>query len=203
MVTCQGGRQPTRQGTATSDPAKPPACKPPQRLWSCDSSVMPELPSLDPPERRPKSPKEDFDRGRLTSVVHIMRGRSPFSHLGILDLEAGTLSLRDAKGRQLFAAPAETVQARPARRRFYETSTPGIEVHANDRWWFLVPHVVPIKYQRRSTRELVAHYHAREQVPRPGGLSEEDYLRLVKNPRTHQVLWGGCWLETLARTRHS
>jgi hypothetical protein len=50
-----------------------------------------------------------------------MRGRSPLSHLGILDLQAGILSLRDAKGSQLFAVPAETVQARPARRKFCET----------------------------------------------------------------------------------
>jgi hypothetical protein len=65
---------------------------------------MREIPPPDPPERR----------SELTSLVYIMRGRSPFSHLGILDLRAGSLSLRDANGGQLFAVPAETAQARPA-----------------------------------------------------------------------------------------
>jgi len=74
-----------------------------------------------------------------------MRGRSPFSHLGILDFQAGSLSLRDAKGGQLFAVPAETVQARPARRKFYETKRPGFEVHANDQWWFLVGYTIPAR----------------------------------------------------------
>jgi hypothetical protein len=160
---------------------------------------MPEIPSPDPPERRPARSHEDFEEGRLTSVVYVMRGRSPFSRLGILELRAGSLSLRDADGSQLFAAPAETVQARPARRRFYETRRPGIEVYANDRWWFLVAHTVPDRYQRRSTRDLVARYHARELVPRPPGMSEEAYQRLTSNPTKHQALWGGYWLGVLRR----
>jgi hypothetical protein len=128
-----------------------------------------------------------------------MRGRSPFSHLGILDLQAGSLSLRDARGSQLFAVPVETLQARPARRKFYETRRPGFEVYANDRWWFLVAHTVPAKYQRRSTRELVEQYHARELAPKPPGMSQESYLRLTSNPTKHQALWGGYWLRVLGR----
>jgi hypothetical protein len=134
----------------------------------------------------------------LISVVHVMSGRrSPISHLGILELQGGTLSLRDAKGKQLFAVPAETVQARPARRRSFETHRTGFEVQANDRWWFLVAHTVPAKYQRHATRELVEHYGARELVPRPPGMSEETYLGLTNNPVQHQGLWAGFWLATL------
>jgi hypothetical protein len=136
---------------------------------------------------------------RLTALVYVMRGRSPFSRLGILDLRAGSLSLREAKGGQLFAAPAETVQARPARRKFYETKRPGLEVHANDRWWFLIAYTVPARYQRRSTRELIERCHARELVPRPAGMTEEAYLRLTRNPGRHQALWGGYWLGVLRR----
>jgi hypothetical protein len=128
-----------------------------------------------------------------------MRGRSPFSHLGILDLSDGSLSLRDAKGSQLFAAPVATVQARPARRKFYETRRPGFEVHANDRWWFLVAYTVPARYQRRSTRELIERYHARALVPRAPGMSEEAYRRLTSSPTRHQALWGGYWLGVLGR----
>jgi hypothetical protein len=126
-----------------------------------------------------------------------MRGRSPFSHLGILDLQADSLSLRDAKGGQLFAVPAETVQARPASRKFYETKRPGFEVHANDRWWFLVAHTIPTRYQRRSTRELIERYHARELAPQPVGMSEETYRRLTSSPTQHQALWRGYWLGVL------
>jgi hypothetical protein len=74
---------------------------------------MREIPLPDRPERLPESSQEVFQGNRLTSLVYIMRERSPFSHLGILDFQAGSLSLRDAKGGQLFAVPAETVQARP------------------------------------------------------------------------------------------
>jgi hypothetical protein len=141
----------------------------------------------------------EIQRGRLTSLVYIMRGRSPFSHLGILELQDGSLSLRDAQGGQLFAVPAETVQARPARRKFYETKRPGFEVHANDRWWSLVAYTMPARYQRRSTRELIERYHARELVPRPAGMSEETHLRLTSSPTRHQAVWGGYWLEALRR----
>jgi hypothetical protein len=134
----------------------------------------------------------------LISVVHVMSGRrSPVSHLGVLELEDDTLSLRDGRGKQLFAGPAETVQARPARRRSFETHRTGFEVQVNDRWWFLVAHTVPAKYQRRSTRELVEHYGAQELVPRPPGMSEETYLGLTSNPVQHQGLWAAFWLATL------
>jgi|SRR5580692_2585322 hypothetical protein len=152
---------------------------------------MREIPLPDPPERR----------SELTSLVYIMRGRSPFSHLGILDLRDGSLSLRDAKGGQLFAVPAETAQARPASRRFYETKRPGFEVYANDRWWFLVAYTMPARYQRRSTRELVERYHVRELAPRPAEMSEETYRRLTSSPTRHQALWGGYWLGVLRSGR--
>jgi hypothetical protein len=164
---------------------------------------MHEIPLPDPPERGPESSQEDFQGGPLTSLVYIMRGRSPFSHLGILDLQAGSLSLRDAKGGQLFAVPAESVQARPARRKFYETKRPGFEVHANDRWWFLVAYTIPVRYQRRSTRELIERYHARELAPQPAGMSKETYQRLTSSPTRHQALWGGYWLEVLRRAGSS
>ena len=160
---------------------------------------MREIPLPDPPERRPESSQEDFEGGRLTSIVYIMRGRSPFSRLGILDLQAGSLSLRDAKGGQLFAVPVETVAVRTARRKFFETRRPGFEVHADDRWWFLIAHTVPARYQRRSTRELVERYHARELVPRAPGISQEVYQHLTSSPTRHQALWGGYWLRILGR----
>ena len=164
---------------------------------------MREIPLPDRPERRPESSDEDFQGSRLTSLVYIMRGRSPFSHLGILDLQAGSLSLRDAKGGQLFAVPVETVAVRTARRKFFETRRPGFEVHADDRWWFLIAHTVPARYQRRSTRELVERYHARELAPQPSGISDEAYLRLTGNPTQHQALWGGYWLSVLGRAGSS
>jgi hypothetical protein len=160
---------------------------------------MHEIPLPDRPEPRPESSQEDFQGSRLTSLVYIMRGRSPFSHLGVLDFQAGFLSLRDAQGGQLFAVPAETVQARPARRKFYETKRPGFEVQANDRWWFLVAYTIPAKYQRRSTRELIERYHARELAPQPAGMSEETYRRLTSSPTEHQALWGDYWLGVLRR----
>ena len=169
------------------------------RDGTCDTFPVPEIASPDPSGPRPESLQEASEGGRLTSVVNIMKGRrSPISHLGVLDLHAGSLSLWDGKGTRLFAVPAQTVQARPARRRSFETHRTGFEVHADDRWWFLVAHV-PTKYERRSTRELVEQYGARELAPRPRGMNEETYLRLTKNPMGHQVLWGGYWLETLGR----
>jgi len=141
----------------------------------------------------------DFQEDRVTSLVYIMWGRSPFSRLGVLDLQDGSLSLRDATGGQLFAVPAKTVQARPARRAFYQTKRPGFEVHANDRWWSLVAYTVPARYQRRSTRELIERYHARELAPRPAAMSEEAYRRLSRNPGSHQALWGDYWLGVLRR----
>jgi hypothetical protein len=95
--------------------------------------------------------------------------------------------------------PAETVQARPARRKFHETKRPGFEVHANDRWWFLVAYAIPARYQRPSTRELIERCHARKPAPQPAGMSEETYLRLTSSPTRHQALWGGDWLEVLRR----
>jgi hypothetical protein len=95
--------------------------------------------------------------------------------------------------------PAEAVQARTARRKLYETKRPGVEVHANDRWWFLVAYTIPASYQRPSTRELIERYHARELAPQPAGMNEENYLRLTSSPTRHQALWGGDWLEVLRR----
>lgn len=141
--------------------------------------------------------------GRLASVVYILRGRrSPFSHLGVLELDAGQLSLRDRTGALLFAVPAASIQARPARRRSFETHRTAFEVRAGDRWWFLVGHV-PTKYERRSTQELVERFRARELAPRPTGMSEETYRRLTKNPISHQLVWGACWLEALSRAEPS
>ena len=139
----------------------------------------------------------------ITSLVYIMRGRSPFSRLGILDLQDGILSLREADGGQLFAVPVETVESRPARRKFYETKRPGFEVQANDRWWSLVAYAIPPKYQRRSTQELIERHHARELAPRPAGMSEANYRRLVDNPTQHQALWAGYWLGVLRRPSSS
>jgi hypothetical protein len=137
--------------------------------------------------------------GRFASVVYIMKGRrSPFSRLGVLELDAGQLSLRDSKGGLLFAVPAASAQARPARRRSAEMHRTAFEVCAGDQWWFLVGHV-PTNYERRSTRDLVEHSRARELAPRPSGMSEETYLRLTKNPISHQLLWRACWLEALTR----
>ena len=107
------------------------------------------------------------------------------------------LTLRDAKGQHVFGAPAESVQARPARRRSFETNRTGFEVQVNDRWWFLVAHTVPAKYQRRSTRELAERAGAQELVPRPPGLDEETYLKVTGNPVQHQALWAAFWVETL------
>jgi hypothetical protein len=135
---------------------------------------------------------------RLTSVVHIMNGRwSLISHLGVLDLHGDTLTLWDAKGQRLFAVPAGTVQGRALRRRSVELHRVGFELHADGRRWFLVAHVIPAKSQRRSTRDLVERYGARELVPRPGGMSEAAYLRLTKNLLQHQGLWGVYWVSTL------
>jgi hypothetical protein len=134
----------------------------------------------------------------LISVVHIMSGRrSPVSHLGLLELEGGMLTLRDGKGQHVFGVPAVSAQARPARRRSFETHRTGFEVQVNDRWWFLVAHTVPAKYQRRATRELIERYGAQELVPRPPGMSEETYHQVTNNPVQHQALWAAFWIETL------
>lgn len=137
--------------------------------------------------------------GRFASVVYIMKGRrSPFSRLGVLELEAGQLSLRDRKGALLFAVPAASAQARPARRRSAEMHRTAFEIHAADRWWFLVGHV-PTTYERRPAQELAGLFQARELAPRPAGMSQETYLRLTKNPISHQLLWRACWLEALSQ----
>jgi hypothetical protein len=119
------------------------------------------------------------------------------SHLGVLELEGGMLTLRDAKGQHVFGVPAESVRARPARRRSFETHRTGFEVQVNDRWWFLVAHTVPAKYQRGSTRELVERYGAEELVPRLPGMSEETYQKVTGNPVQHQALWGAFWIAVL------
>lgn len=166
--------------------------------WPCDTFPMRETPFPDPPGPQSASRAEASKAGRLTSLVHVMNGRrSPISHLGVLDLHAGTLSLWDAKGKLLFAVPAETAQARPARRRSFEMRQSGFEVHADDRWWCLVAHTTPAKYQRRSTRELIKQYGACELVPRPGGMRKEAYLRATRSPTQHQTLWGIYWRQVL------
>jgi len=137
--------------------------------------------------------------GRFASLVYVMKGRlSPFSRLGVLELDAGQLALRDRDGALLFAVPAASAEARPARRRSTEMHRTAFEVHAGDRWWFLTVHA-PAKYERRSTKELVERFRIRELSPRPAGMSEETYLRLAKNPLSHQLVWAACWLEALGR----
>lgn len=107
------------------------------------------------------------------------------------------LTLRDAKGQHVFGVPASSVRARPARRRSVETHRTGFEVQVNDRWWFLVVHTVPAKYQRRSTRELVERSGAGELVPRPPWMSEQAYQKATNNPVQHQALWGAFWIVVL------
>jgi hypothetical protein len=128
-----------------------------------------------------------------------MRGRrSPFSYLGALELEAGSLWLWDRRGVLLFKVPAATVPARPARRRSFETHRTAFEVYADGRWWFLVAHATK-KYERHSTRELIERHAARELAPRPQNMSEETYLKMVKHPIRHQLLWSICWIQALAQ----
>jgi hypothetical protein len=152
---------------------------------------MREIPLPDRPERLPESSQEVFQGNRLTSLVYIMRERSPFSHLGILDFQAGSLSLRDAKGGQLFAVPAETVQARPPAGSSTRPSgrsmvVPGRVYH---------PGQVPAAVDTGTDRALPA----RELAPQPAGMSAETYLRLTSSPTKHQALWGGYWLGVLRR----
>jgi hypothetical protein len=145
----------------------------------------------------PESPPEAL-AGRLASLVHIMKGRSSlFSRLGVLELDAGLLSLWDAAGTSLFAVPVGSVQARPQPRRL-AVHQYFFQVRAAERWWYLAG-AVPTKYARRSTRELVQRYGIPDRVPMASGMSGETYLRLTSNPTTHQVLWVGCWLAVLRR----
>jgi hypothetical protein len=125
-----------------------------------------------------------------------MKGRHSIrSSLGVLALDDGSVSLRDAEDSLLFAVPAASVEARPRRRLAVHQTF--FEVHAEDRWWNLVAWV-PTKYQRRSTRELVERSHAREVVPRLPGMSEESYHRIISNPVRHQMLWAVWWVATLS-----
>jgi hypothetical protein len=135
--------------------------------------------------------------GRFASLVHIMNGpHSPLSHLGVLELGAGSLSLHDVAGQSLFSVPVESVEAR--RQRRVAVNQIFFRVRAGERWWYLAPHA-PNKYERRSTRDFVEHSNARELAPRPNGMSEATYLRLTKNPTRHQEVWVRCWLEALNR----
>jgi hypothetical protein len=67
------------------------------------------VPDSPPPESPPESLAESLAEalnGRLASLVYIMKGRrSPFTRLGILELEDGRLTLRDRDGEPLFAVP--------------------------------------------------------------------------------------------------
>jgi hypothetical protein len=156
------------------------------------------VPDSPPPEASPESLAEALN-GRLASLVYIMKGRrSPFTRLGVLELEDGRLTLRDRDGEPLFAVPAAGVEARPARRRSTELHRNAFEVRAGDTWWFFTVHA-PTKYERRSTRELVARFGVREQAPRPTAMGPEQYRRLVENPLSHQLLWAACWIEALSR----
>ena len=107
--------------------------------------------------------------GRLTSLVYIMKGRrSPFTRLGVLELEDGQLTLRDRDGEPLFAVPAAGAEARPARRRSTELHRNAFEVRAGDTWWFFTVHA-PTKYERRSTRatgRAASGSGSRPRVPR-------------------------------------
>jgi hypothetical protein len=153
-----------------------------------------QIPPLEPVEGSGSVPGE-ID-GRLASVVHIMKGRRSIrSSLGVLALDNGSVSLRNAEDSLLFNVPATSVEARQRRRlAVYQTF---FEVRAEDRWWNLVAWV-PTKYQRRSTRELVERAHPRQLVPRLPGMSEESYHRIISNPVRHQMLWAVWWVATLS-----
>jgi hypothetical protein len=144
-----------------------------------------------PPESLPEALA-----GRFASLVHIMKGRwSLFSRLGVLELDGGLLSLRDADGAPLFAVPAAGTEARPHRRRLAVHQV-FFKVLAGERWWYLVAHA-PNNYQRRSTRELVERYQLRELAPQPLGMDEAFYLRSTNNPTMHQMVWAACWLQAV------
>ena len=170
-----------------------------QPRWPCDSSLMPEIPSADSPQRRPARSHEDFEAGgRLTSVVYIMRGRSPFSHLGILDLSDGSLSLRDAKGSQLFAAPVATVQAHRPAGSSTRPADPALRCTRtiDGGSWSRTPSPpVPAAVDARANRALPR--------PRAGAESPGDERGRTGVPRAaptrHQALWGGYWLGVLGR----
>ncbi len=124
-----------------------------------------------------------------------MRGRwSVFSHLGVLELENGQLTLRDTSGTPLFAVPAASVRTSSQRR--IAVHQVFFRIHAVNQWWYLVAHV-PTKHQRRTARELIERFHIRELVPRPAGMGEADYARVVASPSLHQVLWAAYWLTIL------
>ena len=148
----------------------------------------------------PHPPSESLQEalaGRLASVVHIMKGRwSLWSELGVLVLNDGALSLHGANGVSLFTVEAEGVQGRPHPRRL-ALHQRYFRIRAADRWWYLAPHVVPTRYQRCSTRELVERYAVRERAPRPIGMNEATYVQRVKNPSMHGVVWARCWLQVL------
>jgi hypothetical protein len=139
----------------------------------------------------------DVPAGRLASLVHIMRGRwSVFSRLGILELDAGVLTLPDAAGASLFSVPVTGIRAAPQRR--VSVHQVFFRIRAADRWWYLAAHV-PTRYQRKATRELAARYQVRELVPRMPGLDAAAYARLTATPTSHQVMWAACWLAVLRR----
>ena len=105
------------------------------------------------------------------------------------------VSLRDKSGESLFSVPVATVEARSRRRRL-AANPYYFQVRAADRWWYLAGYGQG-KYRRAGTRELQARYGLRELVPRPAGMSPDDYTRITTNPVKHQVLWAVCWVQTL------
>lgn len=134
--------------------------------------------------------------GRFASLVWILPRRSSiFGRLGILELEDGSVSLRDKSGGSLFSVPAATVEARPRPRRL--SAYPYyFQVRAADRWWYLAGYG-QTKHKRASTRELQERYGLRALVPRPDDMSPNEYTRITTNPAKHQVLWAICWVQTL------
>ena len=142
---------------------------------------------------RPRTPKNagQRDRKRISRAVALRQSctscgggrRSAISASSISRLAPSRCETPRAGS----CSPCRRGHCGPAgARKFFETRRPGIEVYANDRWWFLVAHTVPARYQWRSTRELVERYHARELAPKPSGMSEETYLRLTGNPAKHR-----------------
>ena len=133
--------------------------------------------------------------GRFASLARIMGGRfSMRSRLGILELDAGLLSLRDRSGSSLFSVPAATVEAHRQRRLSMHPMY--FQIRAAEEWWYLCGYGVT-KYKRGATRELQERYGLCTLVPRPPRMSVDDYERITRNAARHQVLWAIFWVETL------
>ncbi len=133
--------------------------------------------------------------GRFASLARIMGGRfSIRSRLGILELDAGQVSLRDRSGSSLFSVPAATVEAR--RQRRLSTHEMYFQVRAAEEWWYLCGYGLT-EYKRGATRELQERYGLCTLVPRPPRMSVDDYDRITRHAARHQVLWAIFWVQTL------